>query len=210
MIVSISDTHGLHRKVTLPDGDVLVHAGDFSAGSGSVRGLMDFNAWLGEIKSRFSKIIVVAGNHDMMLEEFPSTARHLFTNCIYLENEEIVIDGVKFYGSPVTPWFHSWAFNVDRGDLISKVWARIPDDTGVLITHGPPHGIMDVTPYGNIHVGCEDLYDRIYLLPQLKLHIFGHIHDGHGTMMDGDVMFVNASICDEKYRATNQPIVVEI
>jgi len=152
-IVAISDTHGHHRKLDLPEGDVLVHSGDFSGGRGSLRQIEDFNDWLGALD--FGYIICIAGNHDFPLEKTPEEAEALLTNCIYLRDSEIVIDRIKFYGSPYQPWFHSWAFNLQRGSQLAEKWNLIPNDTDVLITHGPPYGYNDFVEWDNIHVGCR-------------------------------------------------------
>jgi len=90
----------------------------------------------------------------------------------------VIIEGVKFYGSPWQPRFFDWAFNLDRGEEIKKKWDLIPMDTDVLITHGPPYGILDLTHEGE-KVGCEELMKAV-LRVQPKIHIFGHIHEAYG------------------------------
>lgn len=129
-----------------------------------------------------------------------------------------MIDGVKFWGSPWQPEFCNWAFNLSRGIKLKEKWDLIPADTNVLITHGPPMGILDnVTKFnghtGELeiqHVGCVDLYNRVMELKSLQLHVFGHLHDGYGKQKINKTIFVNASICTEEYKPTNAPIVVEL
>ena len=104
--------------------------------------------------------------------------------------------------------FYDWAFNLPRGKALAKVWAKIPDDTDVLITHGPPYGILDKTERGE-HCGCQDLLERIKVI-QLKLHIFGHIHEGYGMFQDESTTFVNGSVCDADYNPRNAAQVYEI
>lgn len=132
----------------------------------------------------------------------------------YLENSSVTIDGVNFYGSPITPnfWEQYWAFNRTRGEKISKYWDMIPQITDVLITHGPPFGIMDYIEDDKKHVGCEELRNKVdYDLPKLKLHVFGHIHSKYGKRIEqGGKTFVNASVCTEQYVPKNCPIQVEI
>src|ERR1700738_1506286 len=91
-IVCISDTHGLHRKVAVPEGDLLIHAGDFMRTGMSLEEIADFNDWLEEQPHPHK--IVVAGNHDLFFEMAPDKARALLTNAVYLENDGIVLGGV--------------------------------------------------------------------------------------------------------------------
>src|ERR1035437_7388616 len=101
--------------------------------------------------------------------------------------------------------------STQRGAEIASKWALIPDDVQVLITHGPPHGILDevVSPRGKDQ-GCEALRERIVSLPALRLHAFGHIHEAYGTFSEGGRRFVNASICDYLYAPVNAPVVVDL
>lgn len=212
-IVCISDTHSKHEEIDhVPDGDMLIHAGD-SLAFGSLFDLEDFDDWLGELPHRHK--ILIAGNHDTCFEDRSDKAQKLVTNAIYLEDSGIVIEGLKFWGSPWTPRFFDWAFNANRGPQLFEKWQRIPLDTDVLITHGPPKGILDtvITRDGEEQVGCNDLLRRLSELKNLKAHIFGHIHGGYGTEIQGidrQVRFVNASICTEQYEASNHPIVLDI
>ena len=121
------------------------------------------------------------------------------------------LEGLKFWGSPWTPVFFNWAFNLERGDAIAERWGRIPDDTDVLITHGPPAGILDkiISPTGIICPGCDDLAERVAGL-SLKLHIFGHIHEGYGQEQIGDCLHVNASTCNDSFKPLNPPIVIDL
>lgn len=205
-IISISDSHTYHRQLEIPDGDILVHAGDITF-RGEFDVLIDFNKWLGELPH--SRKLVIAGNHDIIYETKNAYARSLITNGTYLQDSSIVIDGIKFYGSPWTPRFFDWAFNADRGSAIRKIWNKIPNDTNVLITHGPAFGSLDEVPSG-MHVGCSDLKDRIAELSDLKLHICGHIHHSYGIKAISNPIYVNAAVCTENYQAINKPIVVEI
>ena len=215
-LVCISDTHERLARMQhkVPDGDVLVHAGDLTM-RGSIPALEKEAEWF---KSQPHKHkVVIAGNHDFCFQNANhNKAVKIFEDAgvTYLQDSSVTIDGVKFYGSPWQPWFHNWAFNLQRGKDIAIQWAKIPDDTNVLITHGPPHKILDLVE-GSLYrpaenVGCEDLLNRINQLKNLKYHIFGHIHLCHGTQKVGDVTFVNASTCTEQYEALNEPIVVEV
>ena len=100
---------------------------------------------------------------------------------------------------------------LDRGQPLHDHWQLIPENTDVLITHGPPNGIADGVEagFGTLNVGCNDLLDRIDSL-SLKAHIFGHIHEGYGSVVKDGICFVNASTCDERYRPINPPILIDI
>ena len=201
----ISDTHAQHRRVDIPDGDVLVHAGDITR-RGGLDDLADFNAWLGTLPHRHK--VVIAGNHDWCFVNSRFEARGCLTNATYLQDEATEIDGVRFWGSPWQPWFLDWAFNLARGVALQEVWAKIPIDTDVLITHGPPLGILDMTTRGE-PVGCEDLLARIDIV-QPALHVFGHIHEGGGMKAHGRTTFVNASTLDERYQIAHPVRVVDL
>lgn len=212
-IVSISDTHTKHRQIKhIPDADVLVHAGDISnVGETSV--LYDFADWMSQFPH---KKIVIAGNHDLILAR--PAKEHILKyfaekDITYLEDSGIDFKDVKFWGAPWQPAFHNWAFNLPRGKELIDKWALIPDDTNVLITHGPPYQILDKAPRGVFdyeHVGCKDLLERILELPKLKAHIFGHIHNSSGVYEEFGVQFVNSSICTENHQPTNLPKEFEV
>lgn len=160
--------------------------------------------------------------------------RDKFPGVTILIDQEHVIDGIKFYGSPWQPWYYDWAFNFRHPtkpmhgvDVIPEeaeealrqakdTWAKIPDDTRVLITHGPPFGILDAAEDQD-KCGCPLLAKRITELLNLRLHVFGHIHEAYGSVEykaddgSGDILtFVNAAICDLSYNPTHKPIVVDI
>ncbi len=203
-IIAISDTHGHHRSLDVPDGDVLVHAGDLT-NHGELEQIEDFNTFLNELPHEHK--IVIAGNHDFCFERHPKEAAALLTNCVYLKDEAVEARGIKFYGSPWQPWFFDWAFNLQRGPEIKKKWDLIPKDTDVLITHGPPLGFGDTTVRGE-QVGCRDLLDAVIRI-RPALHVFGHIHEAYGQWSNEHTHFVNPTSCDLQYRPINKPIVFE-
>ncbi|MFD1770646.1 metallophosphatase domain-containing protein [Sphingobacterium suaedae] len=155
-IVAISDTHGKHRDLKIPDGDILIHAGDVTRG-GTKEQVVDFLNWF--TGQKHVQKIFVPGNHDFFFEEADSKKirRIKSKDIIYLNDSSIKINGVKFLGAPITLWFNNWAFKCNRGAEIKKHWDLIPDDTEVLITHGPPFGILDETVYGK-RSGCENCF----------------------------------------------------
>ena len=204
-LVCISDTHMLMPD--LPNGDVLIHAGDVCA-FGTMKEFQRALAWL---TSQPHKVkLLVAGNHDRVLQTNPILAESLIPPAItYLRDNAVIVDGVKFYGSPWQPEFHDWAFNLPRGSQLARVWKNIPDNTDVLITHGPAYGTCDmVEPYLGIRSGCMDLRDRILKLPQLQLHICGHIHEGYGMGYIGSVPSYNVSHQRFDSRPHNPAIVI--
>jgi Icc-related predicted phosphoesterase len=200
-ITVISDTHQSHNLLSLKPADMLIYCGDIDAYNQS--DLWQFNKWLG--KQPFIYKIVIAGNHDRYLEEcgFKSVQKQL-SNAIYLENSSIKIKGINFYGSPITPTFLDWYFMCDRNN-ISKYWNAIPLKTDVLITHGPPFGILDYAIYSKEHVGCAVLLERINVIKP-KLHCFGHIHYNYGIYKNEHTTFINASLMNEQYALVNKPI----
>lgn len=212
-IVCISDTHNCNEQIEVPDGDLLIHAGDATT-VGTREQIEKFNDWFVSLPHR--KKIFVAGNHDWLFETNNIEARALlYREIIYLEDSAVEIDGLKIYGSPWQPRFFDWAFNLNRGPEMAKKWAMIPDDIDILITHGPPNGILDAVPrrWGIDHAGCEELHKRVEEIAgsgRLKLHAFGHIHCGYGTHDEYGIKFVNASTCDEQYLPTQAPIVFDL
>ena len=205
-LVLISDTHGKHRRFDIPDGDVLIHAGDIMTSGYDVLEIQDFNAWLGGLPH--PNKIIIAGNHDWLFERSSKT-RDLITNAVYLEDSGIEINGLKFWGSPVQPEFYNWAFNRKRGEEIQKHWDKIPEGTDVLITHGPPAGFRDWVKAGRESLGCRNLRDTIKKIKP-RLNVFGHIHGGYGVDNDGTTFYVNASLLNEAYQPTNKPIVAKL
>jgi Icc-related predicted phosphoesterase len=195
----ISDTHNRHKKIILPGGDILIHAGDMT-GRGEKGEILPFLDWYAE--QDYSHLVLIPGNHDFGFEKNPElwAACCKDRNIILLNDSGCEIEGIKVWGSPASPWFHNWAFNYERGDEIAKIWEQIPDDTEILVTHGPPLNILDdanARGYSN-HVGCYDLARKI-LQTKVKLHVFGHIHEGAGYKYQDGRTYVNASSLDGMY-----------
>lgn len=203
--VVISYTHGQHRSLKLPKGDVIIHAGDISK-SGHPVEIEDFLDWFSKLKFKYK--IFIAGNHDFFLEHaHPRVIEQMIpTGVIYLNDSGAEINGIKFWGSPITPWFHNWAFNRERGEEIKKHWELIPDDTDVLITHGPPMGILDENSYFQC-VGCKDLLVKVNQVKP-KYHFFGHIHEGYGQDTKDETIYLNASVLNDRYQLTHEPMVI--
>ncbi len=147
--------------------------------------------WLGKLPH--PRKILVAGNHDASFEKERAKARALVPPGVtYLEDSGTVIDGVHFYGSPWTPAFMDLAFNARPGEQLASIWARVPRDVDILVSHGPPYGHGDFSAMTGEHVGCRDLLARIREL-EPPLLLFGHIHEGGGVTYEGRTACVNAT-----------------
>lgn len=209
-VVLISDTHGAHRCVEVPKGEILIHAGDSMSDGWDWNELKDFIQWYGEQPHKHK--ILIAGNHDWLFEKYPEEVQTMCRDngIIYLFDSSVSIGKLKIYGSPWQPEFCNWAFNVPRGIQIQHKWKLIPDDVDILVTHGPPYGKRDwvhsVRRPQNL--GCLELANKVEEVKPL-LHVFGHIHGGYG-ITEGSTIFVNAAIMDESYRPVNKPTVITL
>ncbi len=181
-----------------------MHSGD-STRRGTESEIRGVNSWLGALPHKHK--VIISGNHDFGFQTNPF-AKTWITNATYLYDSEITVEGVRIYGSPWQPWFYDWAFNLERGPEISKVWQKIPSGIDILMTHGPPMGILDQVAYGG-HVGCEELAKELHRIKP-KIHVFGHIHEGYGELKQNGIHYVNASSCNVKYQPINPPIVIDL
>lgn len=243
-IVHISDTHGgrFHSRLKIPECDVLIHSGDFGDWRTTLFELTEFLCWF-EIQPAKVKIFV-AGNHDVIMDKKYADsrqdtitrmlARQYYMDALklvenykvkYLNNTDYVYEGIKFWGSPYSPTFgDDWAFNADKGIVIQKIWAKIPSDVDVLITHTPVYGFLDTitekymregeTDY---HKGCKDLLAVIQKrLLKLKLHCGGHIHDDVGVVLkhvsnNRRVLFSNgAVITNDATQLITDPLIITL
>jgi predicted phosphohydrolase len=204
-IVTISDTHSQHLRIPLPAGDIIIHAGDCTP-RGEAGDIEEFLRWFGDLD--YDEKILIAGNHDWDFERNPHNYQDLFKSygVTYLNDSGCSYKGLNIWGSPIQPAFCNWAFNRARTQgQIGKHWDLIPENTDILITHGPPFGIGDLTYYGD-RTGCDMLLKRIELVKP-KLHVYGHIHEDRGVrveMIEGvPVTFCNASSLDRHYKPWN-------
>lgn len=206
-IVCLSDTHNFNEIIAVPDGDILIHAGDATV-RGTQYEVEAFLSWYSALRHKYK--IFVAGNHDWLYETNNRLARLLTANfnIKYLQDSSLEIGNLNIYGSPWQPRFYDWAFNLNRGREMAEKWKMIPKDTDILITHGPAFKILDKTPTGD-SAGCEELRKIVEKL-RPKAHIFGHIHHSYGTTDEFGVKFINASICNESYSPVNSPIILDI
>jgi len=206
ILTIISDTHNKHHQLKLPGGDILIHAGDCTR-NGTLSEVENFLQWLSV--QPYERKVFIAGNHDMLFQQRPVRSRRLlkkFPGITYLQDSGVTIGGLHIYGSPWTPRFGCWSFTLDRwGDNLAHKWFNIPKDVHVLLTHGPPYGILD-TAYNN-HCGCEILANVLKDLKPL-IHVFGHIHESPGMVgFYSDTLSINASMVEHhSERITRKPI----
>lgn len=244
-ICHISDTHGNrgHSKLIIPECDLLIHSGDLG-GRTSPMEIVEYLLWFEKQPAR--KKIFIPGNHDICLDKAFAESRpeplsrgvlrdyytqamgiiEQYTSITFLNDSGCEFEGLKIWGSPYTPSFHReyWAFNADRGEEILKVWNKIPKDTDILITHGPPFGSLDMVEikdrtawHEDGHVGCKDLQKTIKnRLNSLKLHCFGHIHDNYGVVLEQvsnsrRVLFSNGAVLNNKYDLIiKEPLIITL
>uniref|UniRef100_A0A0N5APF7 Metallophos domain-containing protein n=1 Tax=Syphacia muris TaxID=451379 RepID=A0A0N5APF7_9BILA len=224
--VCISDTHEKLEEIApmIPDGDVLIHAGDFT-NYGDIGEVIKFNAEIGKLPHKYK--VVIAGNHEIGFEDGEemserqiaglnmlgiSKAYEMLNNCIYLCDKSIELFGLKIYG---TPWhtMPGYSFYRSRGQAIMSKWNLIPAKIDVLITHNPPLGHGDYNSWqkcDGLLAGCADLLNTVEKRVKPKYHIFGHIHQMHGATTNGVTTFLNASICDHKLRPDYDPIIFDL
>jgi predicted phosphodiesterase len=215
VITFISDTHTKHYELDgqLPGGDMIIHAGDFMDSGYYWSEASSFLEWFDGLYGYTHKILI-AGNHDRWFEDYMKEIPkqlETYPNIKYLLDQRTNIDGVKLYGSPWQPEFYNWAFNLPRaGEDLREKWFWIPQDTDILITHGPPQDHLDVSgpPWSTPHLGCGLLRVKVDEQPP-KIHVFGHIHGSYGYKEHNGTHFINASVLNERYEQVNKPITVE-
>ena len=205
-IIAISDTHCQHRQVKLPEGDMIIHAGDIS-NEGKEGEVMNFLIWFSKLDYKYK--IFIAGNHDFFFdgETDKDLSRIIPEGIIYLNDSGITIEGIRIWGSPITPWLYDTAFNRNPGKNIAKHWKKIPPDTNILITHGPPYGILDKNR-AQFSAGCKSLKRAVRKIAPV-LHIFGHIHESYGQMQKGSTTYINACIVEQDIIIKNDTIVYQ-
>ena len=245
--VCLSDTHSYHGMHAVPDGDVFIHAGDWTR-DGEQETIASFSSWLSNLPHKHK--IVISGNHDLpmdpqsfgahflhekllkeslevekskegggekdaawvkqkrqeLVKELPRRSIALLrASCTYLVDESVSVEGIKIYGSPWVPGAKNWAYSLPRGsEELAAKWAKIPMDTTVLVTHGPPAGLdlpAYTTPLKPGYLpdpGCELLRDRSQNIKPL-VHVCGHIHEHYGVYKQASsAVVINAAAVDAR------------
>ena len=214
----ISDTHDVNQSLNMlvpNDIDIVFFTGDmtYRGADWELQKLLEnFKA----LKQRVKYIVGTLGNHEKGAEgkEAEWKQKFLDVGVILLDHESVEIEGIKIFGSPYTPWFFDWAFSYrnpefnlsvqDEDSRLGKhVWENIPEDTNIVLTHGPPKFIQDLCRSG--HAGCHALRERIESIPSITHHMFGHIHESYGITEINKVTYINSSIMNGKYNFVNKP-----
>ena len=237
-ILKETDQFGYESSIKWDEMDLVCFTGDLSS-RGSYRECFNFMDWFNKLPCQK---VMIAGNHDFFFDfelrsKQPRFVREHqihqqeevdellaeFPDIHYLNDSGVNLFGLNIWGSPVTPWFHDWAFNRQRytsldgetdpetSDIITSHWEMIPKDTDILLTHGPPYGHGDLLSYRNRksnqcpRVGCKDIVPFIEEI-RPKIHAFGHIHEAYGVTTDKYTEYINASCLNDSYDAINAPI----
>ena len=213
-ITLISDTHTRHHEITndLPGGDLLIHSGDFMNSGRNIEDIKSFCKWFDSL-DQYTHKVFIAGNHDRMFQEDPERAMEIvnsYKNITYLQDSWVEVgddnEKCKIYGSPWQPWFYDWAFNLQRNGIgLAGKWEAIPEDTDIVVTHGPAYGMVDTVAgrqYDNL--GCELLRERLDLIKP-SIHTCGHIHTGYGHTLNEGTHYFNAAVLDERYEYEQKP-----
>lgn len=210
-IGAVSDTH--NQLYSVSPVKLLVHAGDLTI-HGSKEELEEAIKQMLAQPAEYR--VAVAGNHDRYCETNNEEARKLFKDAgiIYLQDEEVTIEGLRIYGSPYTPEYGEYAFNLSRFDYsLEEKWEQVPTGIDILVTHGPPWGKFDV-PFGeNRRVGCTALMRELIRIKP-RVHIFGHVHSpGEVRSPDDGILYINAASCNiagGRYNRVYDPVTFEL
>ncbi len=233
-IACFSDTHNKHKAITLPECDIAIFAGDLSS-VGHKHEVDSFLRWFNK-QTQCTHRVFVAGNHDKSFDkrffhkyedhdlfetnydkgkpgwllEMLEQAKVIY-NTHYLENNYVTVEGLKIWGSPITPSFYReyWAFNADRGSEIQQYWDTIPTDADIVVTHGPVYGKLDYVPESGEYVGCVDLKKKMEEVKPV-LFVSGHIHSGRGAILTPNTNYVNASILNNRYEKEAEAYLFEL
>ena len=218
-VVLISDTHGRHEELgELPDGDILIHCGDFVPNYKrcTVVNIEKFDAWLGTQSDKFKHTYVCCGNHEVLLDNGgTATPSVTLKNAKWLDGSKVIeVCNLKIWGAPYRPRrgcaYRAEAFGRSL-KFIKNFWEEnLESNLDVVITHGPPYGVLDLEPVG--HIGDWYLLDQIANYAKPSLHAFGHVHHCYGGRKYKNTLFVNASSCsgDRVVHGLNKPVVVDL
>ena len=207
-VVVMSDAHWNFPDIEVPDCDIFIYAGDWS-GSGTVSEHIKFCAWLNKINARYK--LIVPGNHDMYCYHYQDMADNMLrgSNAILLIDKEVECFGIRIYGTPWSPRFGNWGYMRPDDDL-HKYFKAIPKGVHFLVTHTPPHGILDLA--GTVHIGSKSLVKALYNKP-IPYHFFGHSHTPGSYVKKRQNGFprsyFNVSVCDNDYQVVVQPKIME-
>lgn len=194
--LTISDIHGRHNRLDFSkykDIDTIICTGDFTRSRIHYEeDFIEFVNWFAN--TPFKNKILISGNHDKYMQFHRHEGLILLKELgiIYLEDSNVVLDGIKIHGSPWTPPFFNWFFMAEEYEL-NNLYNKVDPDTQVLLTHGPANHVLDRT-FGGVNAGSTALRDLVFRLDNLKVHVFGHIHEARGELDFRGIKFINASL----------------
>ena len=206
----ISDTHTYHGLLKVPeDIDMVIHSGDATNPRDpyvSEQEMLNFISWFSSLPIKHK--VFVAGNHDLCVERnFITKIDFMKNGIVYLENDYVEVEGLKIWGSPITPSFgNGWAFNKKR-EKTNEVWKHIPDDVDIVVVHGPPKGILDLSydVTGKLEFCGDSSLKKRMLDVNPKLCLFGHIHNcediinaGTRKLSTHDTVYSNGSVVTDR------------
>lgn len=200
IIRAVADLHGYLPPIERCD--VLLIGGDIAPDRQPLTWYQtEFKDWLHTVPARY--VIATPGNHDFILRDNRAAVDKIGLRWHLLVDEGFQVDGYQFYGSPWQLPFLNWAYNLPEYQIKEK-WAAIPENTSVLVLHGPPYCYGDLTNDGR-HTGSPSLLERIKELPQLKLVIYGHIHEARGEWHINQATLANVSVVNRHYQLVYPP-----
>lgn len=225
----LSDLHGKYAGLPQIDCELLLISGDIlSTFFGRKRRDVEarvqadefnnlFSPWLGNQK--FEKCVFIWGNHDFIGEKFDISNLNIPNNVIHLQDSHVDIEinnkNVKIFGTPWTPWFYDWAFNAPLEEVgnkdepfLNKKFSNCPDNVDIILSHGPPQGILDRT-IDDLSVGSKALLSLVNRVKP-KLFVCGHIHEATGVFDLENTRIINASVVDLKHRIQHEGFKVEL
>ena len=103
--------------------------------------------------------------------------------------------------------------------MLDTVWQSVPDKVDILITHGSPKKILDVTADMDtgrpVNVGSKTLMRHVTERINTRIHAFGHIYDepgiqNFGTITQGATQFINFTCCEITGRLVHHGQVIGI
>jgi len=201
-IVVLSDSHGKFNFLKVPDGDILIHCGDWS-NLGKVEECIKFNNWLKEQPHKYK--FYIPGNHEIGFEKQPGLSESLITEAENIHGKVVNVEGLKIFGCSYTLPFMNWAYMRTENEL-ENYFSNAPSDIDVLITHGPPKGVLDETIQGT-STGSQALLEYTKKIKP-QYHFFGHIHEAAGMdiFTSCKTIYVNVAVLNERYNPASQPI----
>jgi len=202
-ITCLSDIHDNRINFNIGECDILIFAGDATCHREPIdQDYINFNTWFSGFNAKHK--ILIAGNHDVLYEKHKLIAKSFLSkDLIYLENDWVEIEGIKIAGSPYSLKWNNWAFNTDE-ETLAYYYSLLQEDIDILVTHGPPKGILS-TYRGNNEVGSESLLNYVNN-SKVRYHIFGHAHQCYGFEVVNDKAFINCAITDNQNIPINKPI----